>query len=268
MTIKTLDKRGYCEHADFNNRVDCFTKAPGVTCWTCQKPHLCKGCAWRKGQEYKDFIDNALEDGDILRAGILNDVQLVAYQRKWSARCYQSWPIAEDTNFIISNAPIPNSTIITQSWVDTFDWQDLARVKWQWVEDSGEAHNKSGKLGFRAKVDDGKEAFRDQAVKFEKEVEQVGKQKMVEVGKELFNEVGPAQSVSEAEQHIKKFMDMLETALDKAGVKPEQYTILHCYSRVIFPIKTTQQAYAESNILEDDTLEILARIKEKQALAD
>lgn len=245
--MKIQNREGYCEHAEFSTKVNSKTKTPYPECWPCNKPHLCKGCAWRKGQEYKEFIDNALEDGDILRAGILNDIQLVAYQRKWGAPCYQTWPIAEDTNFIISNAPIPNSTTITQSWVDAFDWQDLARVKWQWVEDSGEAHNKSGKLGFRAKKEDDKEAYNDKAIRFEKEIEQAGKATMVEVGKELFNEVGPAQSASEAEDHIKRFMDKLKKALDKIGVKSIQYTIVSCYTRVTFPIKNSKALCVEND---------------------
>lgn len=259
----------FCEHASFAHGVDPITKMPRVKVWTCKKPNTCKGCAHEKGKDYRKFIANALSDGDILSVAIVTDAQHESHRRKWGASEFRAWPIGDNTSLIISRKALPDSCPINEAWINAFNWAELARAKWQWVEDSGQPHKVSGKLGYRKEDhEDGKEPFEDKAVSFEKEAEQEGKNVVAEVCNDLWKEVGEAKSVDEAEQHVKRFIDLLKVALDNAGIKPTRYTIVSCWSRAVFAIKSTNAICSENNILEDDVLEIIERYRQKQALAD
>lgn len=242
----------------------------------CDKPQLCDHCAQRIGQGYKERTERAMKEGTAYVA-VCSPVQRESYRRTIEGD-YMSVPVVsmlgcrnlsecdneDDTDktvVLFHNRRMSYSQIVTQDWVDSYDWTELARQK-------DPAKYITGDLGKEEEIDDNKEPYRNIGFSFSADAKVEGNKIILECGEQVGQELGLAKSAQEAHKQTQRLEELAREAFLAAKFSQCDYKILHTVSRAEFEVKNTIGICSNSDILEDDVLEIIERFRQKQALAD
>lgn len=264
-----------CPHARVQYLISVKTGYPYFKKFPCNKPYKCNTCAMCIGALYEQRVLNARAQGKIVMHNVMNDAQMESYRRAPRSKGkvnYLAVPVADNETHVFYIVTQGDDVIVNDDFLQAFDWTELARAKSAYAQTTpNQRANVSGKLGYKAPEPDGKEAFQDVAIHVEESIKSEAMPIIRQASAKAFQEKGCAQSVREAEVLAQRFGDLVDELMQKAGLV--EYTISRVWSRDVFPVSTAQaNANAENDNenspLDDDVLEILARERQKQVLAD
>lgn len=209
----------------------------------CEKPCECDHCAIQAGIAYQKRVFRIMQKGTAYVA-LWTSTQLESFRRAYGGSAnYWNLPVQLDGKHLVFHGVrgIADSAIVTQEWLNDYNWAELARQK-------DTTRNCSGGLGEEVKKDDGKESYKNIAFKLDKEVNEVGSAILVSVGNKVTEELGLAKSAQEAEAHTKRLQTLAVLAFIEAGIALTQYTIMHTHSRDEFEIKGIPAVCVESDM--------------------
>lgn len=236
----------------------------------CNEATLCKGCAARIGEGYQAWILNAINSGKTVWRLDMSNQQYKSFKRKVKKPHYRSWKTGPDTVMVIHDVAKVGGSLFTIYDCLAFDWPQLAYDKAAHAKTTpNKRANASGKLGHADKKPDGKLPFRDVAICVEDHAEEKARGLIEQASQKTFQELGPAQTVADAEKHASRFGDLVDILLIKAGLSATDYTILRVRSRGVYVhvdshVSTTGEANAKND---NDIHERMAELMESRQTA-